>query len=90
MGAGWGILGVFEVLLCFLIFPWGFGPQNRFHDVPGPPGTDFAVVNAQSAGLKSISDHFGIFGSWISEIPDNSFRKNGPRAASQAKPPCRK
>ena len=74
----------------FLCFPWRFGSQNLSHDVPGPPGTDFALVNAQNAGLASISDRFWIFGDWISEIPDNSFRKNGPRAASQAKPPCRK
>ena len=74
----------------FLIFYWGFGRPEWFHDVPRPSGTDFALVNAQNGGLTSISDNFGIFGSWISEIPNNSFRKNGPRAASQAKPPCRK
>ena len=39
----------------------GFRGQEPFHDVPCPSGINFALVDAQNAGLASIFDKFCSF-----------------------------
>ena len=62
----------FRVVALFLSFPCCFGSQNLSHDVPGPPGIDFAETNAQIGCLASfflnLSPEFGFGG------PDFGFK----------------
>ena len=65
----WGPLKIrdFQGFIDFFIYYGVSGPQNWFHDVPGPPGINSALTNPQNAGP---STSFLIF----TKNPDFFFR----------------
>mgnify|MGYP003322032426 CR=1 FL=1 len=55
------IAGMSFAIMIVGLFSWFFGGRERFHDVPGPSGINFALVNGPNGGLASMSDHFLCF-----------------------------